>query len=180
MRELEVVECIQNLFLTVCKDLLESMDCNVSMTDCDPDVLMDCPIACIDAGSDDIEFMIALQLPTPVLALTYPVGESITTIEEDRLEDWISELSNQLLGRLKNRLIEHDCFVNLGLPTSYFGAEVADLLSENTHQTSYFFDVDGEICGCSISIEVFDEALSFSVDINEDIQLQEEGEMEFF
>ena len=90
------------------------------------------------------------------------------------------ELSNQLLGRLKNKLIEHDCYVNLGLPTSYFGADINELLSENSEQASYYFDVDGEICGCSISVEVFDDAMSFSLDTNPEMHLQEEGELEFF
>jgi len=179
MRQIQVVECVQDVFKGVCQDLLESLDCKVSLID-DAEQIDDCPIACVDAGSDEIEFMIALQLPTAVLAMTYPVGDSITTIEENRLEDWISELSNQLVGRLKNKLIEHDCYVDLGLPTSYFGADVEQLLNENTHQASYYFDVDGEVCGCSVSIEVFDEALSFSIDVNEDLDLQEEGEMEFF
>jgi hypothetical protein len=180
MRKNEVAECIQGLFFNVCKELLESMDCNIAQVDYELDGFADCPVACIDAGSPDIEFKVALQLPTSVLAMTYPVGDTITTIEEDRLEDWISELANQLLGRLKNRLIEHDCFVTIGLPSSYYGADVAQLLSENSQQASYFFDVDGEVCGCSISLEVFDEALSFSVEVNEDMKVQSEGEMEMF
>jgi hypothetical protein len=180
MRKYEVIQCIQNLFLECCENLFESLDCTTELTDERAVNLDESPIACIDAGSEDIEFMIALQLPLQVLALTYPVAEGITKVEEDRLEDWISELSNQLIGRLKAKLIEHDCFVNIGLPLSYFGADVNELLSQNSDQADYYFNVDGEICSCSISIEIFDDAMSFSIDKNDDIDIQEEGELELF
>lgn len=180
LREAEVTQCIQGLFFDACKGLLESLDCKVGMVVEKPDRLENCPIACIDGGSDDIEFKIALELPLEVLALTYPVGEDITHLEEDRLEDWISELSNQLIGRLKTKLISHECFVSIGLPTTYFGAQVEELLAENRFETNYYFDVDGAICGCSISIEVYDDAMSFSVDANSHEEDQNEGELELF
>jgi len=180
MRQIEVVQCIQELFFNSCKNLLESFGCAVEQTESDPDRLDGAPIACIDAGSPDIEFKVALQLPSEVLALTYPVGEGITSIPEDRFEDWVSELSNQLMGRLKNKLLEHECFVDLGLPTSYFGADVEELLSENSELVGYYFDVDGEVCGCSISIEVFDEALTFALEVSEASNIQDEGELELF
>lgn len=180
MRKNEVVQCIQSLYLECCKNLFQSLDCKTKLTSGKNINLDESPIACIDAGSEDIEFMIALQLPLQVLALTYPVAEGITTVEENRLEDWISELSNQLIGRLKAKLIEHDCYVRIGLPQSYFGANVDELLSQNSEHADYYFDVDGEICGCSISIEVFDEAMSFSIEKNQNIDMQEEGELELF
>jgi hypothetical protein len=180
MREIEVVECIQELFFSSCKSLLEGLDCVIDTVDHHRGLLDGAPIACIDAGSEEIEFKIALQLPSTVLAMTYPVGEGITKVPEDRFEDWISELSNQLLGRLKNKLNEHECFVVIGLPTSYFGADVDELLSENSQLRSYYFTVDGEMCGCSISIEVFDDALSFAIEVKEENLQQGEGEMEMF
>lgn len=180
MRKNDVIQCMQGIFLESCKDLFASLACEINLsveTDFD---LSESPIACIDGGSEDIEFMIALQLPLKVLALTYPVAEGITTVEEDRLEDWISELSNQLIGRFKAKLIEHDCYINIGLPLSYFGADVDELLSQNSQKVDYYFEVDGEICGCSISLEVFEEGMSFSIEPNQNIDIQEEGELELF
>lgn len=182
MRHNEVIQTIQGLFLECCKNLFENLGCLTTLVPADDELnLNDCPIACIDGGSEDIEFMVALQLPLEVLALTYPIANGITTIEEDRLEDWISEMSNQLIGRLKAKLIEHDCYVNIGLPTSYFGADVGELLAQNSSQVDYYFDLDGQICGCSISIEVFDDAMSFSIEPNQSVDLQsEDGELELF
>lgn len=180
MRDNEVIKCIQDLFFQSCKDLFENLDCNVGLMVDKPERLENCPIACIDGGSSDIEFKIALELPMPVLALTYPVGEGITKVEEDRLEDWISELSNQLIGRLKTKLIAHECFISIGLPATFFGANVDDLLAENSSIDSYYFDIDGEVAGCSISIEVYDEAMSFCLEANSHEEDQNEGELELF
>ena len=180
MRDNEIVQCIQSLFLQSCKDLFENLDCNVGLVVEKPDRLDNCPISCIDGGSTDIEFKVALELPVPVLALTYPMGEGITHVEEDRLEDWISELSNQLIGRLKTKLIAHECFISIGLPTTFFGANVDDLLEENSTLASYYFDIDGEVAGCSISLEVYDEAMSFCLEANSHEEDQNEGELELF
>jgi len=180
MRDNEVIQCIQNLFFQSCKDLFENLDCEVGLAVDKPERLENCPIAYIDGGSSDIEFKIALELPEPVLALTYPVGEGITSIEEDRLEDWISELSNQLIGRLKTKLIAHECFISIGLPATFFGANVDNLLSENSTLASYYFAIDGEVCGCSISVEVYDDAMSFSLEANSHEEDQNEGELELF
>tara|TARA_R110001592_G_scaffold296139_1_gene566467 strand:- start:20575 stop:21117 length:543 start_codon:yes stop_codon:yes gene_type:complete len=180
MRKNDVTNCIQDIFLECCRNLFHSLDCNTNLLAGCSANLDQSPIACIDAGSEDVEFMIALQLPIQVLALTYPVADAITSVEENRLEDWLSELSNQLIGRLKAKLIEHDCYVNLGLPLSYFGAQIDELLAQNSVQEDYYFDVDHEICRCSISIEVFDEAMIFSIEKNNSINMQEEGEMELF
>ncbi len=180
MREQEVIECIQGLFLSSCQELLENLDCEITMLPDQTERIERCPIACIDGGSEDIEFKIALELPLEVLALTYPVGENITFLEEDKLEDWISELSNQLIGRLKTKLISHECYVMIGLPTTYFGAQVDELLAENSFEKSYYFSVDNQLCGCSISIEVFDDAMSFSLEPNTHEDDQSEGELELF
>jgi hypothetical protein len=181
MRKDDVIQAMQNLFYECCTGLFEGLDCQIRLSEHSrAEDVLNAPIACIDGGSEDIEFMVALQLPLEVLAMTYPVAEGITTIEENRLEDWISELSNQLIGKLKAKLIEHDCYVNIGLPTTYFGADVDELLSQNSAIAHYYFDIDGQICGCSISIEVFDDAMSFSIERNQSVDLQEGGELEFF
>ena len=180
MRENQVTHCIQDLFFQACKDLFESLDCDVGLIIENPTDLLNCPIATIDGGSSDIEFKVGLELPIPVLAMTYPIGEGIAKVEEDRLEDWISELSNQLIGRLKTKLIGHECYISIGLPATFFGAEVDELLAENSKMDTYYFDVDGEICACSISIEVYDEAMSFSLEANSHEEDQNEGELELF
>jgi CheY-specific phosphatase CheX len=43
---------------------------------------------------------------------------------DDRLQDWLGELANQLLGRLKSRLLAHGIVIQLGTPTTVSGLEL--------------------------------------------------------
>jgi hypothetical protein len=115
-----------------------------------------------------------------VLALTYPIQGHITGVNEERLEDWISELSNQLIGRLKSKLIIHNCQVSLGLPTTYFGTDINDLFVSECDRVSIYFDLDGEVGACHISVETFSDELSFSQEIDESIDILAEGDIELF
>jgi len=180
MTNAAVVQCVQGLFEESCTGLLSSLSNLAIKIEGDRGDLIDVPIACIDAGSNDLELIICLQFPVSVLALTYPVQEDITGVDEERLEDWISELSNQLVGRVKNKLLTHNCRVDLGLPTSYFGSDVSHLLSENGEVTSVYFDVDGETCAFHISVEVFEADMLFTLDEHEDTDSLDDGELELF
>lgn len=175
-----VVQCVQDIFEDSCIGLLASLSNLTTKLECDRNDLIDVPIACIDAGSTDIELIICLQFPVSVLALTYPVQADITGVDEERLEDWISELSNQLIGRVKNKLLTHNCLIDLGLPTSYFGSDVSHLLSDKGEIKSVYFDVDGETCAFHISIEVFDENLVFVLEEKVDEDSLDDGELELF
>jgi len=180
----DVINQIEGLFEVACIGLFESLNCNVIRVDLDACELESnfhgAPIACIDAGSSEIELITGLQLPMSVLALTYPVQGEITGVGEERLEDWISELSNQLIGRLKTQLITHQCQVSLGLPATYFGVDIGDLISGERKIESMYFDLEGEFCACHISIETFGDELTFSVEIDESVDVLAEGEIELF
>jgi len=184
MHSRDVASQIEGLFEVACLGLFESLNCNAARVELSvyesESNFYDAPIACIDAGSDEVELIVGLQLPMSVLALTYPVQGDITGVDEERLEDWISELSNQLIGRLKTKLIAHKCQVSLGLPITYFGTNISDLIESENETKSMFFDLDGENCACHISIETFGSELLFSVEIDDDVDVLAEGEIELF
>jgi len=180
----DVINQIEDLFEVACIGLFESLNCKAIRVDLDAYELEsnfhDAPIACIDAGSTEVELIAGLQLPMSVLALTYPVQGEISGVDEERLEDWISELSNQLIGRLKTKLISHKCQVFLGLPITYFGADIGDLISGESAIKTMYFDLDGESCACHISIETLNDELAFSAEVDESVDVIAEGEIELF
>ena len=184
MQAKDVVSQIEGMFEIACLGLFESLNCTVERVNLEDHELRselgDAPIACIDAGSNEVELITGIQLPMSVLALTYPVQGNITGVNEEQLEDWISELSNQLIGRLKSKLITHNCQVTLGLPTTYFGTDINDLIVGDCERVSMYFDLDGEICACHISIETFNEEVSFSLEVDEDVDVLAEGDIELF
>jgi len=179
MRNTQVVEQIHAHFECACHDLFASLNCSLEPISESSHDFENAPIACIDAGSSDIELNIGLELPMEVLALTYPVP-NIIDVDEESLEDWISELSNQLIGRMKAKLLKHNLQVDLGLPTSYFGADLDSLILADQHRLSLFFDLDGECCAFHIGVGIFAEDIDFSF---EEIKREDdlaESEIELF
>ena len=71
------------------------------------------------------------------LALTLPKALALETapleaLEELVLSDWVGEMANQLLGRLKNRLIPHGVDIRLSTPTIVEGRQVRILALRGT------------------------------------------------
>ena len=185
MNKTDVISAIENLFDLACVGLFDSLNCSitpVSETEIDVEIeVMNAPgipVASIDAGSTDVELIICLQVPPSTLATTYPVP--ISNIDSERLEDWISELSNQLIGRLKSLLITHNCFISLGLPTTYPDSTIKELLTQDCHHYSTYFDLDGQLCACFMSIEMFSDTFVFSQEAATDLDITEPGGIDLF
>jgi len=59
-----------------------------------------------------------------ILRSSCPVRTSGVEIDPDTLQDWAGELANQLLGRLKSRLLAHGVTIQFGIPTTVSGLEL--------------------------------------------------------
>ena len=93
---------IVELFDSACIKQIESLGCDIERVDVlahSEEVLR----AYIEATSEDISVMLCLNVPKALLVHTMPasLGEGDADIERD----WVLELSNRFLGRLKNKLI---------------------------------------------------------------------------
>lgn len=53
--------------------------------------------------------------------------------------DWVAELSNQLLGRLKHLLLRHSATVSLGIPVAVTGRELEFKSKGDSHSTCHLF-----------------------------------------
>ena len=176
----EVVKSVQSLFENSCNDLFVSLNCYIRETDVANNSLCDAPVAYIDAGSDDISLVIALQLPMTVLSLSYPVPGSISEVSEEILEDWINELSNQLIGRLKAKMLNHNQTLQIGLPASYFDSDISEVFLEDGEVKTFYFEIDGEVCVFHLSVKVFNENLNYTLEVNEETESIAEGDIELF
>jgi len=74
----------------------------------------------------------------------------------------------------------HNCQVSLGLPATYFGADIDDLLTKNSVKKTLYYDFDGEIGVCHISIETFADEIAFSQEVDESVDILAEGDIELF
>ena len=80
---------------------------------------------------------------TGTLTLTVPV-EVLKQMQEapgssPALKDWIREITNQLLGRLKNRLLRFQVVLQVGLPTSARGRNGLVSAESTARQSVYVF-----------------------------------------
>ncbi|MCP5163215.1 MAG: hypothetical protein H6999_05975 [Hahellaceae bacterium] len=178
----QVVEQIHELFEAACKELFEGMNCQVSRVDAPYDEyeLEDAPAAFIDAGSDDLELNIGILMPLSLLAMTYPVQDNITQVDDATLEDWISELANRLIGLIKAHLLHRECRVMIGLPNFFHGADVDYASLGNGEFYSLYFDVDNIVCECSISVEIFNDQMLLAEPQATESASDEDDGIEFF
>ncbi len=176
-----VIKEIHDLFEAAILALFESLGCKIKRILEPTHELDDVPLASMDAGSHDIEVMMFIGMPLPVLSLTYPSSfEHIIDVDESQLEEWIPELANQLMGKLKNKLILRGCNLQMGLPNCYFGQSLSDVLPDGYDHAMFYFDSDGEIFECCLSINIFNENMELSQDTEPTDSGPGDGELELF
>ena len=167
------------IFRDSCIELFEYYECDVQdldESDLDGDNIF---TALIDAGSDELEILIVLNIPYPILALTYPVKD-IIQVTDEALEDWIMEILNMLMGKIKNKLLHYNCSLNLGLPESFCDIDISDVIPERCEQQSFLLSIDNEPIDCKIYFKFFDENISLENNVNTEVEVMEEGEIELF
>lgn len=177
----ETTQRIREVFETTCIELFRSLNCDVVRVEQCTDSLHGAPLSYIDAGSDDIEVVIVLRAPLQVLSITYPKFESdhILSVSEEKLEDWISELANQLVGRFKNQLLSLGCPLQIGLPELIYDTTGVKLPVENHEAYHCFFELDKEGIECSLFTRVFNENMSLTPQ-QQDSGGVADGELELF
>lgn len=178
MNQSEASTFIYEQFEQACFSLFEGLSCDVSFGDASSQELENAAIASIDAGSAEMELRVFLRMPFSVLALTYP-GSDVTDIEEEKLEDWMAELSNMLVGKIKAAMLHHGLQMTIGLPESFFGVEMEEVTPEGFNDSkAYYFEVDKVPVECRIFLDLMVDSLD--VQVVEDDDDVNEGELELF
>lgn len=173
-------ETLCDLFESSCIELFSGLNCQIQKLAADDSIMGKAPIAYIDAGSEDIELFVALHVPFSVLTMTYPefAAESIMAVSEEVLEDWISELANQLMGRFKHKLLQNSCQITIGLPDLLYDGQSDQLPVKHLVPHHFFFDVDREIVKCSLYLQILNPNLTLAP--SQEDEGPGEGELEFF
>ena len=177
MNHNESISFLYEQFEEACFSLFEGLSCTVNFAEKPEDNLEGSFIAMIDAGSNDMELRLFLRMPFSVLALTYPV-DNVIDVEEDKLEDWMAELSNMLIGKVKTKLMKHDIVVKIGLPESFYGVDFDSIVPEGFESKIYYFVIDGIIVECRIYVDLIVDELEIQHAIEDDDT--DEGELELF
>ena len=80
-----------------------------------------------------------------------PLGRTSPTSDAS-LREWIAELSNQLLGRVKNRLFSHGVQLHMSTPVVLRGLHIAPV--SRAELVPVFFACDGGLVGVWVDAEV--------------------------
>jgi hypothetical protein len=68
------------------------------------------------------------------------MAREVPAVPPGNSEDWLAESVNQLLGRLKNKLMRYDLMVSLALPTVLRGISLRFLATRPTSLWTYTFE----------------------------------------
>jgi hypothetical protein len=154
LRRTTMESYIHQTFIADCIALFRTYGCEISQGEAPSLPPKDRVAGAIRAGSDQIELSLTLCMPSSVLGLSYPCQEQIMEIPEEDLEDWLLELTNQLMGRIKHRLMHQQVTVNLGLPETFFDTGWQAALSGVQKHTRLSFNVDNHWIDCWLRIEI--------------------------
>lgn len=84
-----------------------------------------CDLACsIGFASPSLRGSITMTADRAFVVQSRPPELRQTKPSEGEVSDWMGELGNQLLGRLKNRLIPYGVVIDLGTPAVLYGVEI--------------------------------------------------------
>jgi len=91
----------------------------------------------VSATGEGIRLSSTMNLDASLLARTHPSGAADVSLAD--IEDWCRELNNQLMGRLKNKLLRMGCEVATGLPVLVRGAGIKAVVARDIDHRQYFF-----------------------------------------
>ncbi len=170
---------LRDLFEATCYELFTGLNGQITQVESVDFDGSHMPFAHIDAGCNDFEIEITLSLPFSALAMTYPVYCNITKIDESELEDWITELSNRLMGQLRRNLMMYSVQLQTGVPDHCFGYPSDPKSTQTGYHFLFQFEFDAEVFEAGLFVEVFNPELVFNMRAAEKNAIND-GNIEFF
>jgi hypothetical protein len=131
----------------------------------------------LSAAGEDVRLNSTVSMDRELLALTHPSGNSA----ERDLQDWCRELNNQLMGRVKNKLLRLGCEISTGLPVLVSGTGVSVVVPPDVDSRQYFFTSDHGNMTFTLAM-LFTPRFAFSgvSEFAPDEEVKREGELSLF
>ncbi len=94
-------------------------------------------VSILSATGEKIRLLSTLNVDESLLASMHP--SHAADLSQRQLEDWCRELNNQLVGRVKNKLLRVGCQVMTGLPSLITGTDISAVSAPELDFREYFF-----------------------------------------
>ena len=133
--------------------------------------------ASIDAGAKDFEMCIALKMPYATLEHSMPSRSDTHIVDEGELEDWLCEISNLVVGCVKEELLRRNCRLQIGLPNCAAGKELKNIIPEGYKHSTYHFTVQHEYCESVVSLMFFEDKIECATEEKTDRSIRSELEV---
>ena len=136
-------------------------------------------VALISLTNPEVRLSVAMQTQRNILEESFPSDPS--ALDDNLLQDWIGELSNQLSGRLKNKLLAIGCCLELGIPTVIQGEQLhLDLPRRSEISRHTFVSESGQLVLLSLTTLIAQDFELDTPDTCTEKEILDEGEMLFF
>jgi hypothetical protein len=101
-------------------------------------------VSLLGASGEGINLSSMLKIDRDVVISMHPMGAA--NVSRPDLEDWCLEINNQLVGRVKNKLLGYGRVVMVGLPVLLTGTNVSAVIASNSEVHQYCVEsADGQI-----------------------------------
>jgi hypothetical protein len=175
-------QTLKELYVQACGDLLSAYGLQVNaerFATGTPPRMKSGYVSILNAGGPGIQLLSMLAIDQNLVVVTHPAGRA--NIPQVDLEDWCRELNNQLVGRMKNKLLGFGHVIEVGLPVLITGTDVSPVPQPDSQVHAYSVEAEGGQVTCTLTTLVEAE-LEFTrvkepAD-GEDVLL--EGAMSFF
>jgi hypothetical protein len=115
-------------------------------------------VSVLGASGEGISLSSMLKIDRDLVIGMHPSGSA--DVSQPDLEDWCLELNNQLVGRVKNKLLGYGRVVIVGLPVLVTGTDVSAVIAPNSEVHQYSVEsADGQITLTLATIIAADVAL---------------------
>jgi hypothetical protein len=126
MNDATSYELLNHLYVEACRDLFLAYNLTEHLQGQSADTRdrnKTSYVSAISAIGNRIRLSSTLSLDANLLAHMHPSGAHNASQRD--LEDWCREFNNQLVGRMKNKLLRFGCEVEVGLPSLITGTDVS-------------------------------------------------------
>ena len=158
---------LNNLYLEAANELLATHDihCHVTEPDSARDPNKSRYVSVLGATGEGIALSSMLRIRKDLLLGLHPAGSS--DVSDKDLEDWCRELNNQLVGRMKNKLLRYGITITLGLPVLLTGTNVTVVAAPDATVSQH-------------AIQIADGAISLTLEtlVDPALQIQEQDSVE--
>jgi hypothetical protein len=101
-------------------------------------------VSILGASGEGVTLSSMLKIDRDLVVSMHPLRS--TNVSQPDLEDWCLELNNQLVGRVKNKLLGYGRVVIVGLPVMLTGTDVSAVIAPHSEVHQYSVEsADGQI-----------------------------------